>query len=740
MRFLRRPDPRDLDLRADAPAILLGFTATAFQIYLLREFSAHFSGNELVYGIVLASWLFWGGLGSLAGPRFAGSRERVEGIFYAAILLFPAGLIALRFSRFALGILPGEVTGIAPAVVAAAVIGFVASFPLGALFALIAGMPGAKVTRVYAFESLGAAAAGLTVSLGLIPLVSNWHGTAIAAGAAMAGVFLILGRWKRPLALAAGMILLAAFFAGDLPSQKAWWRPFRLIAGRDTPYGKLQAVRVGDQVSLYASGIRVLSAPDPGASETPVHFAMLQRPEARNVLLIGGGVGGGLGEVLKYPNASPDSVELDPGIVRMAEAVLPEKDRAALRDPRARIHHGDGIRFLRARARRYDVIILNLPEPSTAQINRFYTREFFALARSRLAPGGVFSFVVPSSEDSLGPDLRRFLSSLYATLRDIFPEVGVVPGNANVFLASSAPVTLDPAILGKRIEELGSPLLSINAALLAARLNPLRMERLAESFDPGSARRNLDLAPAAYYFQSVLWSSQFPGSGSGMLRLFARLPAWLLLGLPLLFYALILSLLALGGKGRAASSLAPVWTMGFTTIAVELAAIIAFQSFYGYVYGKLSFLLSAFMGGLFLGAWPRSLKDRDGEAQPVGPRIPARAPDLLAPQAGLLLVVTAFRIALAHRAPEPLFYVLLLALGALGGRLFVVSARSIPAGRGRAGWTYGADLLGSFLGALLTAAVLIPLAGILPLFDALFVMNALCLLFIAVSRRGRRHA
>ncbi len=60
MRFLRRPDPRDLGLTADAPAFLLGFTATAFQIYLLREFSVHFSGNELVYGIVLASWLFWG--------------------------------------------------------------------------------------------------------------------------------------------------------------------------------------------------------------------------------------------------------------------------------------------------------------------------------------------------------------------------------------------------------------------------------------------------------------------------------------------------------------------------------------------------------------------------------------------------------------------------------------------------------------------------------------------------------
>ena len=723
MRFLRRPNPRDLGLTAHAPAILLGFTATAFQIYLLREFSAHFSGNELVYGIVLASWLFWGGLGSLAGPRFAGSKERIERLFYAVALLFPMGLVALRFSRFAMGTLPGELTGMAPALAAAAAIGFVSSFPLGVLFALIAGLPGADVPRVYAFESLGAVAAGLTVSLGLIPLVTNWQGAALAAGIAAAGAFLIFGRRKRPLAPLAVMALLAAFFAGDLSSQKIWWKPFELVGSRDTPYAKLQAVRTGDQLSLYASGIPVLTTPDPAAAETPVHFAMLQNPGARKVLLIGGGVGGGIGEVLKYPNVSADSVELDPGIIRMAEAMLPEKDRTALRDPRVNVHRGDGVGFLRGGKERYDVIILNLPEPATAQINRFYTKEFFVLARSRLASAGVFSFVVPSSEDSLGADLRRFLSSLYATLRSVFPEVRVVPGNANVFLASSAPLTLDPKILERRIEELGLPLLSINAGLLSARLNPLRMERLAESIGAGPVRLNRDLAPAAYYFYSVLWSSQFRGFESGMLRSFERIPVPALLGVPLFVYVFFLSLLALRKKRRAALPLVAAWTMGFTTIVAELAAFIAFQSFFGYVYGKLSLLLSAFMGGLFLGAWPR----RPGK--------PGGTPSLLAPLAGFLIIVAAFRISLANRAPEALFYILLLALGVLGGRLFVASARAVPAGPRRTGLAYGADLLGSFLGALSASALLIPLAGILPLFDALFLMNAFCFIFIAAYPR-----
>ncbi len=725
MRFLRSPHPRDLGLTPDAPALLLGFTATAFEIYLLREFSVHFSGNELVYGLVLASWLFWGGLGSLFGPRFARSGDGIERLFRVVVLLLPAGLVALRFSRFVLGTLPGEVTGMAPAFVAAAAVGLVISFPLGALFALIAGLPGADIPRVYALESLGAVVAGLVVSLGLIPLASNWQGAAIAAGIAAAGAFLSVGRRRHPLALVAIMAALAGFFAGDLPSQRIWWKPFELIASRDTPYGKLQSVRTGDQVSLYASGLPVFSAPDPAAAETPVHFAMLQDPGARSVLLIGGVGSGALGEILKYPNASVDALELDPGIIRMAAAILPQGYRAVLGDPRVAVRLGDGVKLLREGNRRYDVIILNLPEPATAQVNRFYTEEFFVLARSRLSPGGVFSFVVPSSEDSLGPDLLRFLRCLHATLRAVFPEVRVVPGNSNVFLASTAPLTLDPKALARRIDDLGLPLLSINAALLSERLNPLRMDRLAESIGKAPARLNLDLAPAAYYFHSVLWSSQFRGFEAGMLRFFGRVPVSALLGAPLLAYALILSGLALGKRRPSVPALASVWTMGFTSIAVELAAIIAFQSFYGYVYGKLSLLLSAFMAGLFLGAWPRRSRGA------------GRASSLLAPQAGFLVIVGAFRISLANRVPEPLFYVLLLLLGILGGRLFVASVRAFPRAPERTGSAYGADLLGSFLGALSAATLLIPLAGILPLLDALFLMNALCLGFVLISRPGR---
>ena len=113
------------------------------------------------------------------------------------------------------------------------------------------------------------------------------------------------------------------------------------------------------------------------AVEETVHYAMAQRPEAQRVLLISGGVSGHARELLKYP-ARVDYVELDPLVLHAAEQFLP----GSLSDPRIEVINTDGRLFLRETDRRYDVILVDVPDPSTSQINRFYTREFFARGQS----------------------------------------------------------------------------------------------------------------------------------------------------------------------------------------------------------------------------------------------------------------------------------------------------------------------------------------------------------------------
>lgn len=723
MQVLRHSHTWRLELRAALPAFLLGFLATAFQIYLLREFAVHFYGNELTFGFVLGAWLLWGGIGSLVGPKLGLRPARLPRLYAATIVLFFAGLVLLRFSHRLLGTLPAELTGLVPAVIFSLVLALLVSFPLGLAFVLNAVLFQGDAPRVYLLESLGATVAGLAVYLFLIPRFSNWGGS--AAVAAVAGLALFLSARPardRPLFLA--VLALAALFAVlDFPSLKSAWKPFDLVEAEDTPYGKLQVLKTEDQFSLYSNGLSVFSYPNTEGAEESVHFALLQRAGVKNVLLIGGGVSGGCREVLKYPGTRMDYVEIDPAIIRLAERYLPPAGLADLKNPRVRIIYQDGRRFLEQTHKIYDAIILHLPEPATAQINRFYTVEFFREVRKKLSPDGVFSFVVPSAENYINPDLQKFLETLVTTLRAVFPEVLAVPGESNVFLASAGRLSIDPEWLSAAIERLKIHNQFVSPGMLPSRLNPLRVKDLREKMSGGHGLVNRDLVPVSYYFHSVLWASQFKGVESSILRFFAGIPSFWILDVPLVLAALGL-LYTLFRKRRVPGRfLVPVAMAGFTSILVEMAVLIIFQARFGYVYGKISLLLSAFMAGLFVGSLAGMRRRHPGGR------------DLVAVQAGLVILLFLTEGMAESRGPEIFPFLALLAFGALSGYLFVAANRLYLKESPHPGMGYGVDLLGSFLGVVLASSVVIPLLGIPLLISRLAILNVLGFLFtLGISR------
>ena len=208
---MRDAHTRRLGLRSGLPAILLGFLAASFQIYLLREFAAEFTGNELIFGLLLGSWLLWGGLGSLVRPgrRAGAGPSRLAGLYGGTVALFCASLALLRLSHKLMGLLPAETTGLVPALGFALLLSSFLSFPLGHAFVLNAGLLGDDVPLVYILESAGAAAAGFAVHFLLIPRLSNWEGAACVGAGAAALTFFVLkaGRWKPLIATA---LLLSA--------------------------------------------------------------------------------------------------------------------------------------------------------------------------------------------------------------------------------------------------------------------------------------------------------------------------------------------------------------------------------------------------------------------------------------------------------------------------------------------------------------------------------------------------
>ncbi len=461
----------------------------------------------------------------------------------------------------------------------------------------------------------------------------------------------------------------------------------------------------------------VYSYPDLASSEESVHFALLQNPLAKKALLIGGGAGGSLRQALKYPLEEIDYVELDPEIIRFSLQYLPASEQEIFQNRRIHTFYQDGRAFINSTKKIYDIIILNLPEPATAQINRFYTEEFFQKVKERLTKQGIFSFRVPSAENYISVELQDFLASLYFSLKEVFPFIEIVPGDTNIFLASFHPLFLDYEEISRRIENLNLRNIYVSPQLLISRLNKLRVKYLKEKITSGEKTINHDLAPVSYFYNSVLWSTHFRGLEAKVFSFFSKISTFWLLDFPLLLFLISLFILSLKRK-KTYFFMVPLAVMGLTTIVVEIIVIIAFQIYCGYVYQKIALLFACFMLGLFSGSFRGKNRKKLDFSQ------------ILLIQFLFILMLFLILAAIKTQPAEFLFFIFLFSLGFLSGDLFIVSNLLYLEEKQNYGLGYGLDLLGSFFGALVASSLLIPLVGLLPLLKYLLLLNSFCFLFL----------
>jgi spermidine synthase len=195
--------------------------------------------------------------------------------------------------------------------------------------------------------------------------------------------------------------------------------------------------------------------------EALVQPAMLAHPNPRRVLVLGGGEGATLREVLRHPGVDQAvMVDIDGELVGLCKEWLPGFHAGAFDDPRTELVFADGRGWLANRPEAsLDVIICDLPEPLEAgPALQLFTREMYELAQSRLAPGGVLA--VQSGSAGLQGHL---MADLNATLRAVFPQVvpytAFVPSFMDLYgfhVAGEADLTwLNPASAAVRFNERG---------------------------------------------------------------------------------------------------------------------------------------------------------------------------------------------------------------------------------------------------------------------------------------------
>ncbi len=717
-----------------AALALIGFTAVVAQTVFLREFLVVFQGNEITIALALAAWLAWTALGSgVAGRASAADPlRRFIQLEVLSGLALPGTVFAIRWIRAALHAVPGETLGPPLALLAAlATLSVFCAFS-GALFATgsrawsaaCGAVASAAAGTVYLLEAVGALAGGLLAGLFLVGRLDSMEIALLAGGInLLAAAALLLGAGARR---AAVMVLaMVPAFAVAAPflvraSLGGMWRGLPLVASENSPYANLAVVGDGESRTLYENGLVSASAADVASAEESVHFALLQHAAPESLLLIGGALGGGIAEALKHPSLERiDCVELDPAVLRVAARYFSLRWRAIESDPRVSMHSADARRWLKTTRRKFDVIVVNLKDPQTAQLNRFYTVEFFREVARRLTPTGVFSFRLTGGENYISPSRGAFLRSINKTLRQSFLQVMAYPGASVHFFAANrrAPLVADPRELIARLKSRHIAAQYVSEFDIPFRLTEDRVLQLGLAIRPqADTPVNRDFAPVAYYFNAILWSAQFRDRAREWLETASRVPfetAAIAMGVVMSLAALLFSRRRNSQCGVAGFSVA---AMGFTMMGLELLVLLGYQAVYGVVYQQLAVVIGAFMGGMALGSW-RGLTTVRGHARALawlGWISVASSVVLVAAMAALARAEDAVGFLVGSQI---LFPGLAALAGLLGGWQFPVASRVYFAQResegGGAGALYAWDLVGACAGALLIGAWLIPVYGFL---------------------------
>lgn len=588
--------------------LAIGLVSILAQVVLLRELAVAFYGVELIYILAIGAWLLWTALGALAGRRRRPrSTAAIAALFVSFAFLLPADVVFIRVLRSLAGGVPGtylpfgvQIAGLLAALLPPGI-------ALGYLFqsaAKIAMERGRTLAAAYAVESVGGVLGGFASTAFLAFGVQNFMIAVICGALALAAVLAgERGNARRAAAAALFFVLVFAFAAPRIDVALTRASHPALVATRDSPYGRITVARHGAQSVVFENDVLAFETQSVGAEEF-VHIAAAHADTLRRVLVLGGGVEGLVPELLKYSPDRLDYVELNPVLVSLAETHIPGLREDALGARPVELVIDDPRRFVeraRSASSRYDLILVGMPDPTSGQSNRFYTREFFELCADILEPDGVLALRLRSSENIWTPFLFYRNASIVKALSAAFADAVVLPGTTNVIIASGSPLPRDPAESGRRLERRDVETRLVTPAYIAYLYTNDRFHEIARMLSAVDAPANTDARPVSFTYSSMIWLSRFfpPLIAAEMRPASSRrsVAAGAAAAVALLSAAFLLI------RRRSKPRLVLLaFLAGFIGMVLETQLILFYQVKSGVLYQNLGVLLMAFMAGLAAGA------------------------------------------------------------------------------------------------------------------------------------------
>ena len=685
-----------------------GLAAVIAQTLVIREGLALFGGYELVSGILLCFWLVWGGLGSFIFTKLKLKSNPEKTYALLLLILGFFAVISITFIRFALKIfsLPfGEVISLDRIVLISAISLAPVCLVFGALFPAASKILAPE--KVYLLEGIGAFLGGIIISFILIQILPPYGILLIVVFFLTVCAFIMI---KKPGLLVFSFVLLLLFTkVNDVEqySRKTQMGGQNLVALRESKYGMIAITKHHTQLNFYINGVYDFSCPDIYTSEEAVHYPLLLHEMPRKVLLVGGGIGNCITQISKHLDIKEITyLEFDPLLFKMGEEYIGEN----LKDFRnLNVIFGDARFFIKNTKEKYDVIIINLPDPVNAQLNRFYTQEFFAEAKRIMNTRGIVSVRITAPPDIISPLFGQLLNTMRKSLHSSFEHILILPAAKTTYIATDHLIEIENVadILKSRIRERNLDLTYVNEYFFDYNFTPEKMNYLKNRVEESEGVLNADLKPVCYYFTTILWGGVISGSVRNVFINLFNLSPWLFL-VPLVFVFLFF-------KRRSIIYLS-VFSIGASEISAEVILIILFQISYGYLYGWIGAIIAFYMLGLALGTlfYMRSYWFRKSTT-----KLLSNVEFIM----GLYFAIIILILFLKLPSANIIIPILIFFGGFMGGLHFPLSVGILK--RKKAGIVYGVDLIGSSIGALITSIIFIPILGIIFTLFIFVVLNVL---------------
>jgi len=738
-----------------------GIQAIVSQSLLIREALVLMFGSELAWGIILFAWLLGVSVGGAIGG-WSASKLKNPDIALAVVVIILSILICaelwlFRGARAWLGVQTGELLPINKTALAAMIFVSPVGLFIGLAFPLACKIAhnyrqtqttGTGVLgNIYAYESAGSLIGGAAFSFWAVEHLSPIQTALTCAVITMAASALLLTT-TRPkytagfiIAALAGATLAVTIYHGQkLNDQlvKKRWQTLapgcELYQEIESKYQNLAVGRRAEQFTLFCDGQVTADFPDPYSFVKQAHLWMCQHPDPKKVLVLGGGSEGLLAEILKHPVKKLDYIEPDHKLIQLIKPYLTDADRQALNDPRVNVHYLDARYFIKTRHNQYDLVVARLPEPTSAMNARLYTDEFFRELRRAMTDRAVLCTTAAATPTSLTAASAEYLGSIRDTIKRHFPITIVGWDDPAQILAATDTnlISIDPKILTGRYNQRN---------VKSEYFNPLWFEQGTDWLDPEKINQraseldaaentvvSTDLQPFIYIQKLTLWERM---TGRENQYYISKLRSIGLDKLCLLIAAaVIITLAACRIKNRTktgwatGSVITSVATSGFTTMALSIIWLFAFQNLYGYVYQRIGWIVALFMAGLIIGcALTSRMTERICRPEKLSAYLWHRLIFVDVLMAALALSIPFVLPALSAMQTAQLnltlvewaVSVMVTATGILGGASFALAGALQLKTTGQtataAGSIVAADHAGACIGALLTGILLVPVFG-----------------------------